>query len=194
MRYDAGRQAARVRIMGRSHLSHAVRQTAMRVGTVPSIRRTSLRPSAVAALLAAATVLTSGILPAVAADAPRARIAAALRQWMADFNARRADRVCDLFARDLRVDFRGQPERGYAATCRLLKRSLADRTRRYSYALKIKEILVEGDIAIVRLTWTLTVRPRGGGRPTVSVEPGLDVFRRQADGRWRIVRYMAYAR
>lgn len=152
------------------------------------------RASAVAGPLLAAALLWSGAQPASAADKARAQIAAALRQWMADFNAGRADKVCDLFARDLRVDFRGQPERGYAATCRLLKRSLADRTRRYSYSLRIKEILVRGDMAVVRLTWTLTARRKGAARPTVSVEPGLDVFRRQADGRWRIVRYMAYER
>ncbi|MCX5479048.1 hypothetical protein OSH08_08530 [Kaistia geumhonensis] len=24
------------------------------------------------------------------------------------------------------------------------------------------------------------------------VEPGIDIFRKEADGRWRIIRYMAY--
>ena len=48
-----------------------------------------------------------------------------------------------------------------------------------------------GDAAVVRLTWTLTIRPKDGGEVT-SVEPGLDVFRRERDGRWRIVRYIAY--
>jgi steroid delta-isomerase len=131
--------------------------------------------------------------PGAAADeAARAQIAAALTQWTVDFNAGRADRVCDLFAPDLRANVRGAPERGHAAQCDLLQRSLADRTRSYSYAFAIKEILVWGDVAVVRLTWTLTVRPRDSGRATTSIEPGLDVFRRQADGRWRIIRYMAY--
>jgi uncharacterized protein (TIGR02246 family) len=140
-----------------------------------------------------ALLLASAAPPAVAADAARADIKAALVQWKDDFNAGRAGKVCDLFARDLRADFRGQPERGYDALCGLLRRSLADRARAYSYALAIKEILLWGDTAVVRLTWTLTVRPRAGGRVTTSVEPGLDVFRRQRDGHWRIVRYLAYA-
>ena len=137
-------------------------------------------------------------MPARASDdAARAEIAAALAQWTDDFNAGRADKVCDLFARDLRADFRGVPERGYQAQCDLLQRALADPTRRFSYALAIKEILVWGDTAVVRLDWTLTVRPRdrggdGGAGESVTREPGLDVFRRQGDGRWRIVRYMAY--
>lgn len=144
--------------------------------------------------LVTALLLAGAAPPAVASGSARAQIKAALVQWKDDFNAGRADKVCDLFARDLRADFRGQPERGYDALCSLLRRSLADRTRAYSYALAIKEILVWGDTAVVRLTWTLTERPRAGGRATTSVEPGLDVFRRQRDGHWRIVRYMAYAK
>src|SRR5262249_38596490 len=108
----------------------------------------------------------------------------ALTQWMADFNAGRAEKVCDLFARDLVAQYRGQPERGWDALCDLLRRSLADRGKTYSYALAIKEILVEGDLAVVRLTWTLTVRGKDAGE-TTSVEPGMDIFRRQADGSCR---------
>ena len=48
-----------------------------------------------------------------------------------------------------------------------------------------------GDIAVVRLTWTSTIQPKDG-RAITAVEPGLDVFRKESDGRWRIVRYMAY--
>jgi uncharacterized protein (TIGR02246 family) len=143
--------------------------------------------------IAVALSLTATIPPARADDdTSRAEITAALTQWTADFNAGRADKVCDLFARDLRADFRGQPERGYDAQCGLLQRSLADRARAFSYALAVKEILVWGDVAVVRLTWTLTVRQKDSGRAVTSIEPGLDVFRRQSDGRWRIIRYIAY--
>src|SRR5262245_58552888 len=103
-------------------------------------------------------------------DASRKAIAGALKQWTEDFNAARADRICDLFSRELRADFRGQPERGYDAQCDLLKKSLADSTRAFSYALAIKEILVWGDAAVVRLTWTLTIRPKDG-RAITAVEP-----------------------
>jgi uncharacterized protein (TIGR02246 family) len=124
-------------------------------------------------------------------DTPaQAAIRAALTQWMADFNAGRAEKVCDLFARDLVAQYRGQPERGWDALCDLLKRSLADRGKTYSYALAIHEILVEGDLGVVRLTWTLTVRGKDG--EATSVEPGIDIFRRQADGSWKISRYLAY--
>ena len=128
--------------------------------------------------------------PAHASDAA-VEIENALKQWRADFNAGRADKVCGLFAPDLRADFRGQPERGYDGLCDLLKRSLADKEKTFSYGLDVKEILVFGDVAVVRLDWTLTVKD-SDGRESTSVEPGMDIFQKQADGTWRIVRYMAY--
>jgi uncharacterized protein (TIGR02246 family) len=134
------------------------------------------------------------VSPAAAqSDTPdQAAIRAALTQWMADFNAGRADKVCALFAPDLIAQYRGQPERGYDQLCDLLKRSLGDRSKRYRYALAIKEILVAGDLAAVRLTWTLEVRGKDATSATASEEPGLDIFRRQGDGSWKISRYLGY--
>lgn len=133
-------------------------------------------------------------MPASAQTATDAETAirAALGTWTRDFNARDASRICDLFARDLRYDYRGFPERDYDALCGLLHRSLADRTKQFAYALDIKEVIVSGDLAIVRLTWTLRVTIPATGTVEESKEPGLDVFRRQPDGSWKIVRYIAY--
>jgi len=124
--------------------------------------------------------------------ATQAAIRTALTQWMADFNAGNADKVCSLFAPDLVAQYRGQPERGYSALCDMLKRSLNDRSKTYTYSLAIKEIIVAGDLAVVRLTWTLKVRSKDSGSEVSSDEPGMDIFRRQADGSWKIARYIAY--
>lgn len=120
-----------------------------------------------------------------------AEIKSTLAQWMADFNAGKTGVVCDLFANDVRADYRGYPTRDHQAICELLTKSLTDTARSYSYALDVKEILVFGDVAVVRLVWTLTITEKDG-REIRSVEPGMDVFRRQPDGSWKIVRYMAY--
>jgi steroid delta-isomerase len=123
--------------------------------------------------------------------AGEAAVRSALAQWNADFNAGNAERICDLFAPELRYDFRGFPERGYNDICALLKRSLADQTRTFSYALDIKDVFASGDLVAVRVNWTLTVR-LAGGEAESSREPGIDIFRRQADGSWKIVRYLSY--
>ena len=127
------------------------------------------------------------------ADDAAAEIRAALAQWTEDFNARRADKVCDLFAKEARADVAGAPERDYAAICDVLTRSLNDKTRHYHYAMDIKEILVFGEVAVVRLVWTLTIKDADGSTAT-SVEPGMDIFQKQPDGSWQIIRYMSYER
>jgi steroid delta-isomerase len=138
--------------------------------------------------IAICLLIAATYAPAAADGA--ADIRGALVQWMDDFNAGRADKVCDLFASDLRANVRGVAERDYAALCDLLQSSLKDHAKHYTYALDIKEIRVFGEVAVVRLVWTLTVSRSGVG--TVSVEPGMDIFARQPDGAWKITRFMAY--
>jgi hypothetical protein len=74
-----------------------------------------------------------------------------------------------------------------------LKRALGDKTRSWTYARPdIREILVFGDSAVVRLSWISTVM--GGPEGAVkSVEPGMDLFRRQPDDSWKIMRYMSFS-
>ena len=149
-----------------------------------------MKRRALATVLAACGALTG--LPALADTAAEKAIRDALTRWTADFNARDANRICDLFAPDLRYDFRGSPERDYNAMCSLLHRALGDRSKKITYSFDIKEIIVSGDMAIVRLVWTSRASQEGSSQVTETKEPGLDVFRRQPDGQWRIARYMAY--
>jgi uncharacterized protein (TIGR02246 family) len=117
----------------------------------------------------------------------------ALMAWTGQFNAGDAGEICRLFAPDLRYDYRGYPERGFEELCEMLQRSLRDRTKKYSYSLDIKEILVAGELAVVRLVWRLrVVVPVGTAEATVSEEPGIDIFRKYPDGGWKIFRYIAY--
>ena len=118
-------------------------------------------------------------------EAPGATIRAVLEKWTADFNAGNAEKVCGLFSSELRYDFRGHPERNYRDICSLLHRSLEDGTKKYTYALRI--------IAVVRLVWTLRMRSTNPPDSSVeSIESGMDIFRREADGSWKIIRYIAY--
>ena len=59
------------------------------------------------------------------------------------------------------------------------------------YALDIKEIIADGDMAAVRLLWTLTSKAKSG-ETKVTEEQGLDIFGRSSDGRWQIIRFMSF--
>jgi ketosteroid isomerase-like protein len=128
------------------------------------------------------------LLFAASTSASEDEIRSRLEQWTADFNNRNKEAACELFSKSLISDFKGQGEAGYETRCALITKALDDPERTYHYGLKVKEIILEGSLAVVRLTWTLTITPGD----IVSVEPGLDLFRREEDGRWRIVRYMAF--
>jgi steroid delta-isomerase len=141
------------------------------------------RLAIVVALLAPVATLAPTAFAAETDD-----IRSRLEQWTDDFNEGRADAVCDLFSKEAISNYRGQPERNYDEICALLQKSLADPARDFRYELDLREIIVEGNLAAVRLTWTLFISPLN----VTSVEPGLDIFRKEADGKWRIIRYLAY--
>ncbi|MEO6784208.1 MAG: hypothetical protein ABI196_25545, partial [Bradyrhizobium sp.] len=66
--------------------------------------------------------------------------------------------------------------------------------RSFTYTLDLKEIVAEGDMAAVRLVWTLTATLKATGQVSTTVEQGLDVFGKGSDGSWRILRFMTYDR
>ena len=146
-------------------------------------------PFLAAAVLLAFFFGQAGAQPTIPAETA---IRDALMSWARQFNGGKADEVCGLFAADLRYDYRGFPERGFGEICGLLRRSLNDRTKHYSYSLQINEIIVSGDLAVVRLIWRLEIVSAGTAAGTVSEEPGIDIFRKQPDGGWKIIRYIAY--
>ena len=130
---------------------------------------------------ALAVSLAGPCLADAAADeaAIRGRFAA----WTQAFNARDAAGACDLFAPDLDYAVPDIPHGSYPTMCGNLTRVLGDRRTcglRYDPPA-IHEVIVEGDLAVVRLTWTITVT--AGGETETTDEEGMDVFRRQPDGR-----------
>jgi steroid delta-isomerase len=152
-------------------------------------------PQRFIAVVSAAAMLMLALSSPLAAEpadtVDQAAVRARLARWTDDFNAGKAEESCDLFASELRYDYRGLPERNYQDMCTGLRRALTDSSKHYSYGLAIKDIFAFGDMAAVRLVWTLTLTS-AGAPPKVSHEHGIDVFRRQPDGAWRIIRFVAY--
>jgi steroid delta-isomerase len=148
---------------------------------------TTVRPALIAGLIGSLALSPAWADP----DADKAAIVARLEAWADAFNARDAARTCDIFAPDLIATVRGAAERGRNAVCAQIGSALADPARTIRYAPDIQEILVSGDLAVVRLVWSVTVQR--GPSPAISKESGLDVFRRGPDGRWSIIRFLAYS-
>jgi uncharacterized protein (TIGR02246 family) len=137
--------------------------------------------------------LTAAAMATARADsaADEAAIMQRFQRWTADFNARDSAGVCDLFAPDLAYSIpevvRGTRETMCANLTRVLARS--DIQLHYDNP-DVHEIVVAGDVAVVRLTWTLTTQANGAKDTTT--EEGMDICRRQPDGRWSIARFIAF--
>jgi steroid delta-isomerase len=145
------------------------------------------------AVVCSGSYFVSAAAPASAdLAADRNAISARLLQWTVAFNERRAADTCAIFAPDLIADVEGAPERGRAAICAQIATALARTDQRMTNAPDIREIIVSGRLAVVRLVWRVTVE-HGTTRETTD-EPGIDVFRKEPDGTWVIIRYLAYSR
>ena len=84
-------------------------------------------------------------------------VRAALEQWTGEFNDKNTDKICGLFAPDLIANCGDYPEKNYDSICAQLKSALTNPKTTLRYSLEIKEIIVSGDLAVVRVIWTLTV-------------------------------------
>jgi len=138
----------------------------------------------------AAAVVTTSAHADSAAD--EAAINQRLQRWTAAFNARDSAGVCDLFAPDLVYSIVEAEQGSRKALCANLDKLFARSDLQLRYANPdVHEIIVEGNLAVVRLTWTLTTQVNGATDTTT--EEGMDIFRRQPDGRWSIARFIAFA-
>ena len=125
------------------------------------------------------------------AAADQAAILQRFQDWTAAFNARDPDGACDLFAPDLRYAVPEIVDGTRETMCGHLAAVLARPDLRLRYdGPAVHEIIVTGDLAVVRLTWTLTTESNTGTDTTT--EEGMDIFRRQPDGRWSIARFIAF--
>ncbi|HEV8714641.1 MAG TPA: DUF4440 domain-containing protein [Candidatus Binatia bacterium] len=120
-------------------------------------------------------------------------IRTALEKWPRDFNAKDAPWVCGLFALDLVASYPGQPDKNYEAMCQQLTAAVENLAKTFRYdAPQIEEILVSGDLAVVRLVWTLTITDPNMPGGLIVKERGIDVFKRQKEGTWKISISHAY--
>jgi uncharacterized protein (TIGR02246 family) len=155
--------------------------------------RKPLRQLATGPVVAAA-VLAAPLEPSGAAEvtaAAESEIRAAIENWRSAFNARDEQRVCDLFAPDIVANYQGEPERDYPSLCEMLRIALRDSETTYLYSVKINDIAVYDETAVVRLVWALEIEKAGNRQGTIK-EAAIDIFRRQTDGSWKIARYLAY--
>lgn len=125
-------------------------------------------------------------------NSDKAAIRERLVRWTEAFNARNVAEICDLFAPDLVYSVPEVRDGNRKLLCSQLSALLAKPELQLHYDNPdIREIIVAGDIAVVRLFWTLTARKEA--EQGTSTEAGMDIFRRQPNGKWSIARFISFS-
>jgi len=126
----------------------------------------------------------------------RVEITETLNKWAKDFNDKNIKAVCGLFASDLVFTHQGFPvNRNYQQQCQQIKDALIHSNKQYVYEYeppKIEDIIVEGNLASVTVVWTLKTSSPNSPDTEISKARSLDIFKRQPDGSWKIVRYLSF--
>ena len=114
-------------------------------------------------------------------------IRASLARWVEAANRGDWKEAVKIWAPDLIGWYPGTPDDTYAREIERAARGGAPRTR---YELEVKEVMVSGQLAVVRDVWTFTTKQESGRVLTEKVK-SFEVWRRQPDGAWRICRWIS---
>ncbi len=122
----------------------------------------------------------------MASDDGKAAIEALREQWAPHFNAKRTQELCDLFYAE---DARALPPDHAIVEGRGRIRELLDEVHRAGEAhfeLGVVSTTASGDVGYLVGTYTFTMQT-GAAAPVATKGVTLEVYRRQADGRWQCV-------
>ena len=148
------------------------------------------------ALLSAGASLGAQV-PARSQAADSAAIRASIERGARGFERAQPDSILAHYARDIVLSYPGIPDQDYATLVRGYEELRARPANvRATTTPTFDEILVAGDLAVVRLRWTTTIRSAATAT-TAAVEGtrylrDLQVWRREANGDWRFIRGMHY--
>ncbi len=111
-----------------------------------------------------------------------------IKEFEQAFNSQNLEKVLTFYSDDFIEVYPGQPDEVGLEAVRNRYQHLFSR---YELVLadSIEEILVEGDLAAVRVTWIVAHLAPGEGRGRVySRERALEIWERATGGRWKIKR------
>ena len=112
-------------------------------------------------------------------------------KWTEAFNHKDLQATCDLFSRSLVADYQGAPQKNYSSLCENFKNIFQKSSSRYHYRFKLHDVHRSGNMASVRVTWYLD-RYEKGEHVSETQDEGIDIFEKNKEGKWKIVRFLSY--
>lgn len=142
-------------------------------------------------VLGAATLFGAS-LSAAAASTPvegkaEAEIRAALARWVEAANRQDWKRALDVWAPDLIGWYPGIPDITYERELENSKHPSSGPLT--TYQVTVNEVIISGELAVVRDTWTFTKKQASGD--AIEKVRSYEVWRQQTDGQWKISRWIS---
>jgi ketosteroid isomerase-like protein len=141
-------------------------------------------------LLAASALGASGQTPPQAAVVEK-QIRQSLADWMEATNHRRYDRANEVWAPGVVGWFPEAPAFSMDEAYRVAGVAKGSEKPYGTYELTIDEILVGGELAVVRDVWRETIHFPGTDATAARPIKSFEVWKPQPDGKWRITRWIS---
>jgi ketosteroid isomerase-like protein len=85
----------------------------------------------------------------------------------------------------------GVLQKDYAGLCNGFKKLLSEENKHYQYRFEIHQVYRSLDLAVVRITWYLTI-DEPGKKTALIQDEGLDILQQDGDKHWKIVNFMGF--
>ena len=118
-------------------------------------------------------------------DSARTAIEAAMAAFARHFNAGSADSMAMFYASDARIMPPGMPMVEGRDSIRATLAGYLSAGRVEGFTLAVQSVTANGPMAVERATFSMTFTPTGG-QPMPSRGKSVALWRRQADGSWRV--------
>jgi len=142
-------------------------------------------------LLEFLALLNSAAVSGHCPPASGAQVREEFSRWMKAYDARDLAGTMAIFAPEVRFEFQGSAEQNWKALEQGYVHSFG-KPGQTTWVPAWDQILVSGQLATAFSTWRAVVT-EPGGKPEVRAENrGVDVLRRGADCRWRIVHSLSF--
>lgn len=123
--------------------------------------------------------------------ATEASLHATFDAWVAAYDARDLQGTMAIFDPSVVFQFQGTPDQSYADLESGYRTDFAHADPTQKWVPTFESVIVSGNLADMFSTWRLEIN-KDGAAQVVQTNHGVDVFRRGADCRWRIVHSLNY--
>jgi ketosteroid isomerase-like protein len=126
---------------------------------------------------------------------PTADLAAIRKQWSewtAAYAAHDLAKTMEIFHHDVIFSFQGAPDQNYSDLEQGYKEEFAKPDNKRAWVPQFEEFECSGNLGFVRSTWVLEQNDASGTVKELEKNRGVDLFRRDANGRWKIFRSLNY--